>query len=61
VTENRAPCPVRVTSAPELAGVSGRYVVSSTATSSSPGSYDEAVAARLRQVSAEPVGLTVAG
>ncbi|WP_116452607.1 SDR family NAD(P)-dependent oxidoreductase [Blastococcus litoris] len=49
---------IHLTSAPELAEVSGRYFVSSTATSSSPGSYDEAVAARLWQVSAESVGLT---
>ena len=52
---------IHVTSAPELAQVSGRYFVSNTATRSSPGSYDEAVAARLWQVSAEPVGLTATG
>jgi hypothetical protein len=52
---------IHVTSAPELAGVSGRYFVSSTAMRSSPRSYDEAVAARLWQVSAEPVGLTATG
>jgi NAD(P)-dependent dehydrogenase (short-subunit alcohol dehydrogenase family) len=52
---------IHLTSAPELAKVSGRYFVSSTATRSSPRSYDEAVAARLWQVSAEPVGLTATG
>jgi retinol dehydrogenase 14 len=52
---------VHLASAPELAQVSGRYFVSSTATRSSPGSNDEAVAARLWQVSAEPVGLTATG
>jgi NAD(P)-dependent dehydrogenase (short-subunit alcohol dehydrogenase family) len=52
---------IHVTSAPELEEVSGRYFVSSTATRSSAGSYDEAVAARLWQVSAEPVGLTATG
>jgi retinol dehydrogenase 14 len=52
---------IHVASAPELAEVSGRYFVSSTATGSSPRSYDEAAAARLWQVSSEPVGLTAAG
>jgi retinol dehydrogenase-14 len=52
---------IHVTSAPELAEVSGRYFVSSTATRSSPRSYDEAAAALLWQVSAEPVGLTATG
>jgi retinol dehydrogenase-14 len=52
---------IHLTSAPELARVSGRYFVSSTATRSSPRSYDEAVAARLWEVSAEPVGLTATG
>jgi NAD(P)-dependent dehydrogenase (short-subunit alcohol dehydrogenase family) len=52
---------IHVASAPELSEVSGRYFVSSTATRSSAGSYDEAVAARLWQVSAEPVGLNATG
>ena len=52
---------IHVTSAPDLAEMSGRYFVSSTPTRSSPRSYDEAVAARLWQISAEPVGLTAAG
>ncbi|WP_409332664.1 SDR family oxidoreductase [Trujillonella humicola] len=52
---------IHLASAPELAEVSGRYFVSSTATRSSPRSYDQAVAARLWQVSAEPVGLTATG
>ncbi|MGR7028168.1 SDR family NAD(P)-dependent oxidoreductase [Geodermatophilus sp. URMC 62] len=52
---------IHVTSAPELAEVSGRYFVSSTATRSSPRSYGEAVTRRLWQVSAGPVGLTATG
>jgi NAD(P)-dependent dehydrogenase (short-subunit alcohol dehydrogenase family) len=50
---------IYVTSAAELAQASGRYFVSGAATTSSPRSYDEAVAARLWQVSAEAVGLSV--
>src|SRR5829696_7664154 len=52
---------IHLTTAPELAGMSGRYFVNSTPTRSSPGSYDEAVAGRLWQISSEPVGLTAAG
>jgi retinol dehydrogenase-14 len=42
---------VYVVSAPELAGVTGRYFVGRTPTRSSPRSYDLAVAARLWQIS----------
>jgi retinol dehydrogenase-14 len=52
---------IHVASAPELAEVSGRYFAESTPRLSSPRSYDQAVAARLWQISAEPVGLTAAG
>jgi NAD(P)-dependent dehydrogenase (short-subunit alcohol dehydrogenase family) len=52
---------IYVTSAPEVAQMSGRFFVNSAATKSSPRSYDRAVAARLWQISAEPVGLTAAG
>jgi NAD(P)-dependent dehydrogenase (short-subunit alcohol dehydrogenase family) len=52
---------VHVASAPELARVSGRYFVNGKPTTSSKRSYDLAVAARLWQVSANPIGLTSAG
>ena len=52
---------IHVTSAPELTRVNGRYFVRSAPTRSSPRSYDRAVAARLWQISAEPVGLTAPG
>jgi NAD(P)-dependent dehydrogenase (short-subunit alcohol dehydrogenase family) len=52
---------IHVASAPELAQVSGRYFVSRTPTRSSPRSYDQAVAARLWQISGDRVGLTAAG
>ena len=52
---------IYVTSAPEVARMSGRFFVNSAATKSSPRTYDQAVAARLWQISAEPVGLTTAG
>jgi NAD(P)-dependent dehydrogenase (short-subunit alcohol dehydrogenase family) len=52
---------IHLATAPELADVSGRYFVRSTPTRSSPRSYDEAVAARLWQISAEPVGLPATG
>jgi retinol dehydrogenase-14 len=48
-------------SAPDLKQVTGRYFVNSKPKRSSKRSYDEAVAARLWQVSADLVGLTAAG
>ena len=48
-------------SAPELARVTGRYFADSKPRRSSEGSYDEAAAARLWQVSAALVGLPAAG
>jgi NAD(P)-dependent dehydrogenase (short-subunit alcohol dehydrogenase family) len=44
---------VSLATAPELAGVTGRYFVRDQAVASSPASYDEAAARRLWQVSAE--------
>jgi NAD(P)-dependent dehydrogenase (short-subunit alcohol dehydrogenase family) len=52
---------IHVASAPELEQVTGRYFADNTPKRSSERSYDQAVAARLWQVSAEPVGLTAAG
>jgi NAD(P)-dependent dehydrogenase (short-subunit alcohol dehydrogenase family) len=52
---------IHVASAPELEQVTGRYFVNSAPKKSSARSYDQVVAARLWQVSADPVGLTVAG
>jgi NAD(P)-dependent dehydrogenase (short-subunit alcohol dehydrogenase family) len=51
---------VHVASAPDLEQVTGRYFAHSTAKRSSKRSYDEAVAARLWQMSADLVGLTAA-
>jgi NAD(P)-dependent dehydrogenase (short-subunit alcohol dehydrogenase family) len=52
---------IHLASAPELEQVTGRYFANSRPRRSSSRSYDEDVAARLWQVSAEPVGLTAAG
>jgi NAD(P)-dependent dehydrogenase (short-subunit alcohol dehydrogenase family) len=52
---------IHVASAPELEQVTGRYFTNSAPKRSSERSYDQAVAARLWRVSAEPVGLTAAG
>jgi len=52
-----ASTPVHVASAPDLAGVSGRYFANNRPARSSKRSHDEAVAARLWQVSADLVGL----
>jgi NAD(P)-dependent dehydrogenase (short-subunit alcohol dehydrogenase family) len=52
---------IHAASAPELAHVTGRYFANSRATKSSERSYDEVVAARLWQVSVDPIGLTAAG
>jgi NAD(P)-dependent dehydrogenase (short-subunit alcohol dehydrogenase family) len=52
---------IHVTSAPDLAKVTGRYFADRKITKSSARSYDQAVAARLWQVSSEPVGLSAAG
>jgi len=48
---------IHVASAPDLEQVTGRYFASSKPKRSSKGSYDEAAAARLWQVSADLVGL----
>jgi retinol dehydrogenase 14 len=52
---------IHVASAPELEEVTGRYFANSQPKKSSGLSYDQRVAGRLWQVSAEPVGLTAAG
>ena len=52
---------IHLASAPDLEQVTGRYFVNSKPKRSSQRSYDEAVAARLWQVSAELVTLTAAG
>jgi retinol dehydrogenase 14 len=52
---------VHVASAPELEQVSGRYFANNAPKLSSARSYDEAVAARLWQVSASSVGLIATG
>ena len=49
---------IRLASAPELEQVTGRYFADGKPKKSSKASYDEAVAARLWQVSADLVGLT---
>jgi NAD(P)-dependent dehydrogenase (short-subunit alcohol dehydrogenase family) len=51
---------IHLASAPDLAHVTGRFFANSKPRRSSERSYDEAAAARLWQVSAELVGLTVA-
>src|SRR4051812_14551996 len=56
-----AATPIHVASAPELEEVSGRYFANRKPPRSSPRSYDPAVAARLWQISAEPIGLSAAG
>jgi retinol dehydrogenase-14 len=52
---------IHLASAPDLEYVTGRYFVNSKPKRSSQRSYDEAVAARLWQVSADLVALTAAG
>jgi retinol dehydrogenase 14 len=52
---------IHLASAPELAQVTGRYFANRKSKRSAKASYDQAVAARLWQVSAELVGLTAAG
>jgi NAD(P)-dependent dehydrogenase (short-subunit alcohol dehydrogenase family) len=52
---------IHLASAPELEQVTGRYFANSRPRQSSPRSYDETTAARLWQVSAEPLGLTATG
>jgi NAD(P)-dependent dehydrogenase (short-subunit alcohol dehydrogenase family) len=49
---------IHMASAPDLEQVSGRYFVNSKPKRSSKGSHDEAVAARLWQVSADLVGVS---
>ena len=51
---------IRLASAPELDGVTGRYFANGIPKRSSPRSHDEAAAARLWKVSADLVGLTMA-
>jgi retinol dehydrogenase 14 len=51
---------IHLASAPDLEQVTGRYFANSKPTRSSKRSYDQAAAARLWQVSADLVGLTVA-
>jgi retinol dehydrogenase-14 len=55
--EQGAVTPIYLASAPELVDVSGQYFVNRMPKRSSKGSYDEAAAARLWQVSADLVGL----
>jgi retinol dehydrogenase 14 len=52
---------IHVASAPDLQDVTGRYFANSKPRRSAKRSYDQAVAARLWQVSADLVGLTAAG
>ena len=52
---------IHLASAPELERVTGRYFADSKPKRSSDGSYDEAAAARLWQMSADLVGLAAAG
>ena len=51
---------IHLASTPELEQVSGRYFANRRPTRSSPRSYDQAVAARLWEASADLVGLTAA-
>jgi NAD(P)-dependent dehydrogenase (short-subunit alcohol dehydrogenase family) len=51
---------IHAASAPEIAGVSGRYFAGGKAKRSAKRTYDEAVAERLWQVSADLVGMTAA-
>ena len=51
---------IHLASAPELEQVSGRYFANRRPTRSSPRSYDQAVATRLWEASADLVGLTAA-
>lgn len=52
---------VHLASSPDVAGVSGRYFANGTARRSSRRSYDEQLARRLWEVSAELTGLPVSG
>jgi retinol dehydrogenase-14 len=52
---------IHVASAPDLEHVTGRYFVDGKPKRSSKSSYDESMAARLWQVSADLVGLTASG
>jgi retinol dehydrogenase-14 len=56
--EQGAATSIHLASSPDLEQVSGRYFANSKPKSSSKASYDQAVAARLWQVSAELVNLT---
>ena len=49
---------IHLASTPELAQASGRYFANRRPTRSSPRSYDQAVATRLWEASADLVGLT---
>jgi hypothetical protein len=52
---------IHLASAPELEQVTGRYFANSKPRRSSERSYDKGTAARLWQVSADLVGLTLVG
>ena len=52
---------IHLASAADLEQVTGRYFANGKPRRSSERSYDEAAAARLWQVSADPAGLTAAG
>jgi retinol dehydrogenase 14 len=56
-----AATPIHLASAPDLQQVTGRYFANCRPTRSSKASYDQAIAARLWQVSGDLVGLTTAG
>jgi len=58
--EKGAATSVRLASSPEMEGVSGRYFAGSQSKKSSPRSYDEQVARRLWDVSAQLTGLNSA-
>jgi len=55
--EEGAQTGVYLATSPEVSGVTGKYFVKQEAVLSSPETYDEAIAARLWQVSAELTGL----
>lgn len=57
--EKGAETSIYLASSPEVEGVSGKYFVKCKETRSAPASYDEAVAARLWEVSAEMTGLAI--
>jgi hypothetical protein len=58
--EQGAATSIHLASSPDLTQVTGQYFANSKARRSSDASYDEAVAARLWQISADLVALTAA-